>query len=171
MKFSLLILSLSVLLIAGCTAPTVREDRGPTPAEVVASGQDRLLVHWGGQIVKVKNLSDRTLIEVLALPLDNKGRPLTDKPAEGRFIVDKPGFLEPHDYAPNRLLEVRGHLNGFTPGKVGDVAYRYPVVIGATLALWPETRKPSGYRMQRPRVNVGIGGGSGGGRVGVGIGF
>jgi len=154
----------------GCTGGGQRADSGPTPGQVVASGEARGVVHWGGQIVEVRNLRDRTLIEVLALPLEGNGRPQHDGKAAGRFIVERSGFLEPHEYAVNRLIEVRGQLNGFTSGLVGEAAYRYPVVIGEQLVLWPEDSATySGSTT--PRINFGLGVGSHGSGVGVGIGF
>lgn len=164
-----LLVSVAVLA-AGCTTGTQRLDGQPTPAEVKASGEARSAVHWGGQIVKVKNLHDRTLIEVLALPLDSSGRPQLDEKPQGRFIIDRPGFLEPQEYAVNRLIEVRGQLNGFTSGQVGEAAYRYPVVMGDRLVLWQEgnVAEPSSAT---PRINFGLGVGTHGSGVGVGIGF
>ena len=158
-----------VVLAGGCSTGQQRADSGPTPTQVIASGQARGAVHWGGQIVAVKNLRERTLIEVLALPLDSSGRPLLEAQSEGRFVVNRRGFLEPHEYAPNRLLEVRGQLDGFTSGQVGESAYRYPVVNGDQLVLWPEPAV--GYGRAAPRINFGIGAGSYGSGVGIGIGF
>ena len=170
MKIRTLLLTALALVPLACTTGTQRSDSGPTPAQVVASGEAHSEVHWGGQIVKVKNLRDRTLVEVLALPLDGDGRPQPDQRPAGRFIVDRPGFLEPHEYAVNRLLEVRGRLNGFTSGTVGDAAYRYPVVIGEQLVLWPHDTAGSS-RASTPRINFGVGVSNHGGGVGVGIGF
>lgn len=160
-------------LLTACSTTPQSVDTGPTPADITASGQARSEVHWGGQIVKVKNLPDRTLIEVLALPLEGNGRPLVEERSQGRFIVDKQGFLEPHEYSANRLIEVRGHLNGFTDGQVGDAPYRYPVVISERVKLWepPADVAGSGPRVS-PRINLGVGSGGGTwGGVGVGIGF
>ncbi|MDJ0740716.1 MAG: Slp family lipoprotein [Gammaproteobacteria bacterium] len=169
-----LIAACSAALIAGC-ASTPPADTGPTPAEVRDSGVAQSEVHWGGQIVKVKNLRDRTLIEVLALPLDSDGEPQIDETPQGRFIVDKSGFLEPHEYASGRLVEVRGRLNGFTDGTVGDSPYRYPVVVSERVRLWgdpPSEGVSSGGPRIRPSIGVGVGsGGRSWGGVGIGIGF
>lgn len=170
MKPIILCLATLALIAGGCASNTLSKDAGPTPAQVVASGEARSAVHWGGQIVMVKNLRDRTLVEVLAFPLDGNGRPRLDRPPEGRFIVERPGFLEPHDYASNRLLEVRGQLNGFTSGSVGEAPYRYPVVMGDQLILWPEPAMTSS-RPATPRINFGFGVSNHGGGAGVGIGF
>lgn len=158
------------LLLAACATDRPAADRGPTPAEIAAGGQVQGEVHWGGRIVAVTNQRDRTLVEVLALPLNAEGRPQTDARPEGRFIVERAGFLEPREYAADRLLEVRGALSGFIHGKVGEAPYRFPMVRGEQLVLWPDA---SAYYPQTgtPRINFGVGVGSGGGGVGVGIGF
>lgn len=179
MKRIIAILGVTTLMLAGCANQTRSVASGPTPAEVAAQGpgsssvQTHSEVHWGGQIVKVRNLRDRTLVEVLALPLDGSGRPQADQRPQGRFIVDKQGFLEPHEYSPDRLIEVRGRLKGFTDGKVGNSPYRYPVVVSERLQLWePEQGSVSGGPRVSPSINLGVGsGGRTWGGVGVGIGF
>jgi outer membrane lipoprotein len=163
-----------LVLIAGCAGP--RSLGGPTPDDVVTGRVDVQAVRWGGQIVSVRNLSDRTLVEVLALPLDTDGRPQSDAPPQGRFLVERAGFLEPHVYASGRLLEVSGRLDGFADGRVGDAPYRYPVVMADTLRLWdrPLPTWRDGPSIV-PRIGIGIGSGSSGTRVdggiGIGIGF
>jgi outer membrane lipoprotein len=175
MKYRAFLLVGLLLLGACATSPEV-VDTGPTPNDVARSGMTGGAVHWGGQIVKTKNLSDRTLVEVLAFPLTSNGRPNVNLAPQGRFIVEKFGFLEPQEYASNRLVEVRGTHNGFTDGKVGDAPYKYPVVIGQTLKLWDsESSTLSSQPRVSPRIGIGIGSGSGGthvgGGVGIGIGF
>ena len=83
------------------------------------------------------------------------------------------GFLEPREYASGRLVEVRGRLNGFTDGKVGDSPYRYPVVGSESIRLWGRSGD-GGYSGPRISPSIGVGVGSGGsswGGVGIGIGF
>ena len=158
------------LILAAC-ATHIPVPSGPTPAEVRARGMTRGEVHWGGQIVKVDNQRDRTLVEVLALPLDGDGEPQTDQRPQGRFIVDKSGFLEPYEYAAGRLVEVRGQLNGFIDGKVGDSAYRFPVVVSERMKLWGTAGSAGSSSVWR---GIGIGvdsGGSSWGGVGIGVGF
>lgn len=167
MRCNLVSLALLLVPLAACQSPGPRADSSPTPAQVVASGSVRGNVHWGGEVVQIENLPDRTRIELMALPLSRTGRPLTDQPPLGRFVVEREGFLDPYEYAPNRLLEVRGQLGGFIEGRVGQATYRYPLVTGDRLVLWP--RDP--HNAVSPRINFGIGTGSYGGGVGVGIGF
>lgn len=170
MQLKLIALGLLALLLAGCAGTPDKQAQGPTPAEVVATDQRSGEVHWGGTIIQVRNLQQRSLVEVLALPLAEDGRPRVDGQPGGRFIVERAGFIEPHEYAAGRLLEVRGRLAGFTEGSVGEAAYRFPVVIGEQLVLWPRDERATGGRYA-PRINFGIGAGSGGGGFGVGIGF
>lgn len=169
MQSKFLLITVLASLGGACTTAPQLADTGPSPAQVVASGESRGAVHWGGQIVAVNNLRDRTRLEVLALPLSNSGRPRLDAQSLGRFVVERSGFLEPHEYAPNRLVEVHGRLEGFTSGRVGEAPYRYPLVIADRLTLWPEP--VWGYGAGAPRINFGVGAGSHGGGVGVGIGF
>jgi outer membrane lipoprotein len=167
-KMRVLMMLLSSLLLAAC-ASTTPVDTGPGPDQISRSGVAEGAVHWGGRIVTLKNLRDRTLIEVLAYPLAANGRPLPEQPAQGRFIVQQAGFLEPREYRADRLLEVHGKLDGFTEGRVGDAPYRFPVVVADRLNLWEQTSSP-GYSSS-PRINFGIGVGTGGSGAGVGIGF
>jgi outer membrane lipoprotein len=159
-----------VLLTGGCATPRLADDTGPTPADVIAGRAADGQVHWGGRIVGIENLRDRTRLEVLAFPLASDGEPLVTEAPQGRFIVERPGFLEPHDYAPDRRVEVRGRVAGTEVGEVGDASYRYPVVRGDQVTLWPDlSSEPVPER--RPRINFGFGFGSGGSGAGIGIGF
>jgi outer membrane lipoprotein len=163
---------LAALLLGGCASTTQTADTGPTPEQIISGAASAETVHWGGQIVRVKNLRDRTLIEVLAHPLDTEGRPQLNGPTQGRFIVERSGFLEPEEYSSDRLLEVRGRLDGFTDGQVGDAPYRYPVVAADFLQLWERpVRAYGGGPWVTPRIGIGIGSGSSGTRVGGGVGI
>ena len=128
---------------------------------------------WGGSIVSIKNLKDRTLLEVMAYPLASDGKPRTDLQSQGRFLADYPGFLEPTEYQPGRLVTVTGPMLGYKDGKVGDADYRYPALQANEMKLWD--RQAAGRGWSRPAINVGVGVGSGGssgwGNIGIGIGF
>lgn len=170
MKSSGLVSLVLILLTAGCVTNEQRADPGPTPAQMIRSGEASGDVYWGGRIVRVENLRDSTLIEVLAFPLDGGGRPQTDQAAEGRFIIESPGFLEPHEYAPDRLIEVRGKLAGFRNGRVGKAEYRYPLVMAERLTLRAAgTAGSTGGGV--PQFNFGFGTGTFGSGGGVGISF
>lgn len=168
MRRAVLMLVMANLLVACQGNPAVTAI-GPTPAQVVAAPADAYrgrTVSWGGEIVTVRNLRDRTLIEVLAYPLDAAQRPLLDSSPGGRFIVARQGFLEPREYAPGRALTALGRLDGTIVGTVGESTYRFPLVQAERLDLWPEAS------LQRdPKVHFGFGLSNQGGGVGIGVGF
>ena len=164
--------------IWGCAGKSVYESQyasQPTPATL--SAQPRVhtkgaALTWGGVVIEVRNLSDRTMLEILAYPLADDGQPDTDEPSQGRFLADRRGFLEPRDYAPGRVVTVTGPLLGYQDGTVAGAYYRFPAVAAEELRLWDERIQPSsGIGSRAPRVGVGVNVGSHGGGVGVSVGF
>lgn len=170
MRWLLLPVVMIPFLLGACASTLPPGQSGPTPEEVSAGSAASGEVRWGGRIVEVRNLAQRTLIEVLGLPLDERDSPIAQGRPQGRFIVEHPGFLEPREYAPDRMLVVSGRLAGFTEGSVGEAPYRFPVVLAEQLDLRPVPLEHGAGRAY-PRINLGIGGGSRGGSVGIGIGF
>lgn len=108
-------------------------------------------VIWGGTIIEIKNLADKTRLEVLSFPLGSQFRPDASATAQGRFIVDNPGYLEAREYAPGKLITVSGVLQAPQIGKIGDAVYRYPVVKSTSIRLWKEQARSS------VRFGIGIG--------------
>ncbi len=161
-----------LLLGAGCQTTGETRPAGPLPSQLSLSGDPSVkgqVLTWGGSIVSIKNLKDRTLLEVMAYPLNSDGKPRLDRQSQGRFIADYKGFLEPAEYQVGRLVTVTGPMLGYTDGKVGEADYRYPAIAAEQLRLWP---KETTRNWRRPAVSVGIGFGSGGySNVGIGIGF
>ena len=164
--------------IWGCAGDSVRDSQYaslPTPATLAVQPKAHAkgaALTWGGVVIEVRNLRDRTILEVLSYPLTNDGRPDTGEPSQGRFLADRRGFLEPRDYAPGRVVTVTGPLLGYQDGTVAGAGYRFPAVSADELRLWNEaTPQSSGIGSRNPRVGVGVNVGSGGGGVGVSVGF
>jgi outer membrane lipoprotein len=162
-----------IVLSAGCATSGGSDATagGPYPEDLAAS--PRLVpqgepLEWGGRIVDVRNYAERTVIEVLAYPLDGGGQPNLSTTPRGRFLADRDGFLEPGEYKAGRALTVSGKLLGYEDGTVGTAPYRYPAISADRLELWPE---PVSYGLPRPRVGVGVSGGSRGTGVGISVGF
>jgi outer membrane lipoprotein len=159
--------------LAACSsAPEIPSaDRSLIPKEV-AQGESvpEHDIQWGGIIITTKNLHDASEVEILAYPLDDKGRPVASRPSIGRFIASQSGYLEGGDYAAGRLVTATGQFSGVRSGLVGDADYRFPVLICNQLALWPKERESR----VKPRIHFGFGASSGGssyGGIGIGFGF
>lgn len=148
-------------LVAGCAGTPFDGklpsdlDRKITPREA-ATQPERVHdqpVMWGGSIVSVRNLPDRTEVAVLAYPLDDNGMPQVEEQADGRFIVRQRGFLDPAIYTSGRLLTVLGQLSGTIHGKVAAAPYTFPVVEAKDLHLWRSLRPSNTHFM----LGIGLG--------------
>ena len=169
-------ITLLLLLSACASGPTFNTagvDPSLTPQGVTARPQPATgkSVQWGGVIVSTTNLQGSTRIEVLAYPLDSDGQPKSDGTPQGRFILERTGYLEPASYAEGRQVTVVGTVSGTRTGRVGEADYVYPVIAARQLYLWPTARERGGSSTM---FGIGVGGGSGGSwgsGVGVGFGF
>lgn len=160
-RLLMLCLATTVLLLAACSpAPIYKPAPGTLqvmPAAVAQAPDQyaRASVIWGGRIIKVTNLPDRTEIELLAYPLDGSQRPQFKDPPGGRFIAVVQGYLEPLNYPPGELMTISGRLDGTRVGKVGDADYVFPIVAADQFHLWTaeELRSP----WSNVRIGVGVG--------------
>lgn len=162
-----LLLSLALPVAIAACAPAPIYKTGPTivhatPEQIAGSPSNftEAQVIWGGEVINVQNLPNRTRIEVLAYPLDASQRPRLKQPATGRFIAELPGFLEPINYPKGSLVTVRGQFTGTQAERVGDAAYIYPMVFVRTGDLHRWT--PAEMRQGHPNIRFGVG-------VGIGI--
>lgn len=161
---SRLLAPLTLLALAAC-APAPIYKPGPNMVSAVpfqvARTPERYAngsVIWGGRIVAVHNLADRSEIEVLAFPLDSSQRPQVGDSGNGRFIAVMNGFVEPMDYPEGALVTLTGTLAGSRAGNVGEASYVFPLVKVDQAHRWTQQELQSG----RSNVHFGIG-------VGVGI--
>jgi len=147
------------IVIGGCAAGPFEAENAAVsrvgPAHVLAeSGHEGQRAIWGGQIVNVLNLADRTEIEVVSLPLDRADRPRLGSEGGVRFLLVQPGFLEPTRYAPGRYLTVLGEIVGLEERPVGEYLYDHPVLAAEQIHLWPAD---SANWQSRTRFSIGIG--------------
>lgn len=163
-------LGLLWLLIGCATTDCLPRSAGsnPTPAEVANAAEGAhagQLVQWGGVLIASRQRQARTELEVLAYPLDRCGRPQVQAPSIGRFVIERPGYLEMSDHPAGDLVTVTGHLLGRTEGRLGEAVYRLPVVEGFKPQFWArDGRDEAGLT---PWLSIGIGSGRGG--VGGGV--
>ena len=95
-------------------------------------------VRWGGIIIDVANEESFSLVEVLFHPLNYLGRPQSDKPAEGRFIIKSNEFFDPMVYTNNTEITVVGTLNGKIERKIGKRIIQVPLILSKNIHLWPK---------------------------------
>ena len=96
------------------------------------------VVLLSGTIIEAINLSQGTRLEILQYPSTSRGRPRTDKPSAGRFLVLAPEYLETAVYRPGRAITVAGEITGARERTLGETVYRYAVVAPHELHLWSE---------------------------------
>ncbi|WP_040405290.1 Slp family lipoprotein [Ectothiorhodospira sp. PHS-1] len=93
-------------------------------------------VRWGGVIAAVENRPEHTLVEVVARPLDGRGRPREVDASEGRFLAHVQGFLDPVVHAEGREFTVTGRLDGVVHRPIGEYRYAFPLVRTIGTHLW-----------------------------------
>lgn len=95
-------------------------------------------VRWGGVIVDVANEQNRSLVQILAYPLNGQGRPMTDQPYQGRFVITTPEFLDPAVYAKDTSITVAGTLIGDIERTIDKKILRLPLLTITDMHLWPD---------------------------------
>ncbi len=147
-----------MVALAGCTTlpavHTAQPAAALTPAEIAEAPESHAgaTVVWGGRILKVSNLAQRTEVTVLAYPLDRDQRPRTRTASSGRFIAQLPGFVEPYDYPEGRYLTVGGVLVGTRVVRVDGQERVLPLVQVEDVRRWP-----ADYEEPPSRWHLGIG--------------
>ena len=151
-----------VLVLTACASTPPLDvtavDRSLGVAVVVQRGPETIgrRILWGGAIVRSENRAQTTELEVLAYPLERNHHPNTGDRSLGRFIIERPGYVETADYAPGREVTVVGIVKGTRQGHVDRFPYQYPVIGGEQLHLWPQDKYRSGSGVHFG-VGVGVG--------------
>lgn len=132
------------LLLAGCVSvpKALQGEFAPIqPGEAARSGEVGLPVRWGGRVVKVEPLADRSCFEVVGVRLGDGGRPLPrDHQSSGRFLACRTGFYDPEVFLPGREVTIAGRVEGYETRRIGEYDYRYPRLAADVVYLWPERR-------------------------------
>jgi outer membrane lipoprotein len=104
------------------------------------------MVVWGGEIVEAVNQKDEaTFIEVFQRPLSFSEQPDTTLPSEGRFMVVVEKFLDTYPLKQGRRITVAGEIAGEKTKPLGEIEYRYPLILSRQMYLWPEYYCPQDY--------------------------
>lgn len=156
----LVILGACAALAACATGPRYDASAMPpntTPQVAVADAS--LLgssVVWGGRVLEVHPGEDVTTLEVLAFPLRRNQSPDIGRGSQGRFLAVAPEFLEPGDWGRGRLVTVSGRIAETREGRIGEAAYRFPVVEADGMHLW-SAQSAFRHADGTPRITFGIG--------------
>jgi outer membrane lipoprotein len=168
-------LLLALGLSLGCSSsipPAIRGEASGEPLTLVSVTQVQQnperyggkRIRWGGSILNLRNLPNSTEIEVLSRPLASDGEPRLGVDGKGRYIAQFQGFIDPAEYAQDRLLTVVGNLVAVETRDVGEYPYRYPVLAVTDRYLWPVNpindgyyRYPGGYPWGYPWNYAGFG--------------
>ena len=170
----ILTLILSLLPVACATGPgfnTEGVDYALTPRSVAAKplAATGKKVRWGGTILGIARVQDRTRLEVMAFPLDTRARPILDYNPTGRFMLERAGHLDPSAFREGRQITAVGVIRGTHKGRGGETDYDYPLLDARQLHLW--SGAGSGYRRSDGvsifgTIGVGVGDGDGGISIG-----
>jgi outer membrane lipoprotein len=90
----------------------------------------------GGEILATLPRPGETEIELLTRRLERDDSPERSDRSKGRVLLRSKEFLDPAVYAPGRRLSVIGEVSGTEERKIGEVAYRYPVIAVERIRLW-----------------------------------
>lgn len=103
------------------------------------------IVLLGGTIVQTVPKPKETEIEVVQKQTSSNGEPyLTDR-SEGRYLVRVDRFLDPAIYRSGRDLTVAGEVQGSEVRRLGEIDYRYPVILASELYLWKRPTASPAY--------------------------
>ncbi len=155
----LIVTALLFLLAGGCAQSPV----APRDVHVAPFGPAHVLSGeaptgetgvWGGRIVSIEPLADRTELVIASYPLDRADRPRIRERAGVRFVMVDPRFLEPVDWSPGRFVTVLGSIEGIEDRMTGEHRHAHPVIHAQRVHLWPAD--PAQWRTQ-PVFNIGVG--------------
>ena len=138
-------ISLMAIIIVGCAHPisqALRQNVDPnlTFAQIFQSPDAFIgkTVILGGEIVETRNYPDFAEIEVVQKPLDLAGYPESRDVSGGRFIFQKPGFVESEIFTKGRRIVGAGIVKGSESRPLDKIQYRYPVIEVAEWFLWED---------------------------------
>jgi outer membrane lipoprotein len=140
---------LAIFLVAACTPfsrQALNQVDTDAPFRQVQSDPEKYrgkTVLWGGSIINTDVRDIGTYIKVLETDLDYEKMPVKLDHPRGRFIIFKPGFLDPAVYRQGSKITVIGAVIAREVLPVGAVEYTYPVIEAKELYLWrPVTVEP-----------------------------
>lgn len=139
-----------IALLSACSThipPEIKQPLEGSPVvEQVRDHVDDYLsqkVRWGGIILQIENKHNASELTIIALPLNEDGKPQNSDHSPGRFIAVIDEFVEPLVYSPERNITVTGKILRAETRKIGEFPYEYPVVQVEHYHLWPPKTESS----------------------------
>ncbi|MDI7261298.1 MAG: Slp/YeaY family lipoprotein [Thermodesulfobacteriota bacterium] len=145
-RFSWFLLLSLILFLSGCAHVIskdlrIKSDLSLTLSQVRQNPDafEGKRVVWGGEIIETVNQKDGTTqIEVFQRPLGWRGEPRETYPSEGRFLVLTEKYLDPYLFQRGRKITVAGEIQGEKIKPLGEMDFKYPLLLSKKLYLWPE---------------------------------
>jgi outer membrane lipoprotein len=145
-RLHILFLLFPLLLMMGCAHVISKDLRAKTDLSLTFNqvSQDPnqykgKWVIWGGEIIETINQKDGTTqIEVFQKPLGWRGEPYETIASEGRFLVLADKYLDSYLFRRGKKITVAGEILGEKVKPIGEMDYRYPLLSGKQIHLWPE---------------------------------
>ena len=156
--FQFFLLLFLAVLLSGCAhviSQDLRDQADPslTFSEIFQnpSAYKGKAVVWGGEIIETVNRKEGdTLIEVFQRPLDGRGEPKETLASEGRFLILAEKYLDPYLYRKGKKLTVAGEILGEEMKPLGNMDYRYPLLLSKQIYLWEYYYYPYPYTYYGP---------------------
>jgi outer membrane lipoprotein len=141
----LVALLLALAQMAGCATAlskdTLRQvSPGVSPSAVLENPERFIgqVIPVAGTVLRLENLKEGTLLEVLGYPTTSRGFPDTSEPALGRFLLLHPGYLDALVFRPGRTIAAAGRVTGERTVTAGETVHPQPLLQPLEIKLLPE---------------------------------
>ena len=143
-QFYRIVIFFLVLLISGCAHVITKDLRAKADLSLTFAQVQQnpnlykgKSVVWGGEIIETVNQKDGTTqIEVFQRPLGWRGEPKETLASEGRFLILADKYLDPYIFRRGRKITVAGEIQGEKIKPLGEMDYRYPLLLSKQIHLW-----------------------------------
>jgi outer membrane lipoprotein len=119
--------------LAAADGPRIPGNSAVTEAPAASAGSR---VRWGGVVVALQALPEKTVLEIAGYPLDSQQRPDLQQASGGRFLVLASPQLA-SSYRPGRIVTVTGILTGKVANESSQGRRVLPLVRSQFSDLWP----------------------------------
>lgn len=129
----------ALLSLNGCVSDPLSQAQNGDLEAIIQNPQQyqAQTFRLGGQILAVNTLGELTEIEVLALPLNSRGRP-TGNFSKGRFLVIIKTPTDIYRYTENALITITGSVSGLRDITASESITQQVIFHANEYILWPD---------------------------------